>query len=226
MEWNIVYCTLMLDVVMWLALSSEMWAKAWQVLARGSLPFGAVTTTQEPWACLGRGRIEEKGRLIPTAPASHQTRKHCCLRSSCTHLHVMNKPRRCSQKTCSVNTEIQKLKKKMVFFFLFFLVAPLDLWALSSLSRDWTQSMMVKAPSPNHWTARELPSVVLKPTQVGVVCHSKVGNCYSASCTRLTCGWSHHWWPSAPVRQPREQAGWPQLHPDYCPRLFCKHHLI
>lgn len=121
MEWNIVYCTLMLDVVMWLALSSEMWAKAWQVLARGSLPFGAVTTTQEPWACLGRGRIEEKGRLIPTAPASHQTRKHCCLRSSCTHLHVMSKPRRCSQKTCSVNTEIQKLKKKkMVFFFLFF----------------------------------------------------------------------------------------------------------
>lgn len=166
MEWNIVYCTLMLDVVMWLALSSEMWAKAWQVLARGSLPFGAVTTTQEPWACLGRGRIEEKGRLIPTAPASHQTRKHCCLRSSCTHLHVMSKPRRCSQKTCSVNTEIQKLKKKNGVFFSFFLVAPLDLWALSSLSRDWTQSMMVKAPSPNHWTARELPSVVLKPLKL------------------------------------------------------------
>lgn len=109
--------TLMLDVVTWLALSSDMWAKAWQVLAHGSLPLGAATTVQEPRAFLGRGRIEEEGRLIPTAPANHQTRKHCCLRPSCTHLHVMSEPRRCSQKTCSVNTDSEVKKKNGVFSF-------------------------------------------------------------------------------------------------------------
>ena len=32
-----------------------------------------------------------------------------------------------------------------------------NLQDLSSLTRDWTQVLAVKVPSPNHWTAREFP---------------------------------------------------------------------
>ena len=39
-----------------------------------------------------------------------------------------------------------------------FLPAPHGLQHLSSLTRDPTWATAVKAPSPNHWTARELPS--------------------------------------------------------------------
>ena len=34
------------------------------------------------------------------------------------------------------------------------------LWGLSSLTRDWTQALAVKAPSLNHWTTREFPKFV------------------------------------------------------------------
>ena len=42
-------------------------------------------------------------------------------------------------------------------FFVFFLATPCSLWDLSSPTRDWTQAMEVKVPSPNHWTVREFP---------------------------------------------------------------------
>ena len=47
---------------------------------------------------------------------------------------------------------------KLVFFFL---AMPHGLQHLSSLTRDWTWATAVKAPSPNHWTAREFPKLVL-----------------------------------------------------------------
>ena len=40
--------------------------------------------------------------------------------------------------------------------FFFFFAVPWSLWDLSSLARDWTQSMAMKLPIPNHQT-RELP---------------------------------------------------------------------
>ena len=43
-------------------------------------------------------------------------------------------------------------------FFLFFAV-PRDFLDLSSPSRDRTWAPAMKVPSPNHWTARELPSL-------------------------------------------------------------------
>ena len=42
-----------------------------------------------------------------------------------------------------------------VFFFFFF--GPLNLRDLSSLTRDRTQALGVRAQSPTHWTAREFP---------------------------------------------------------------------
>ena len=39
------------------------------------------------------------------------------------------------------------------------MAAPHTLWALSSLTRDWTQAPAVKAQSPNHWTTREFPKI-------------------------------------------------------------------
>ena len=44
---------------------------------------------------------------------------------------------------------------KSVFDFFFFLATPRGLGDLSSLTRDQTRAMAVKAPSPNHWTTRE-----------------------------------------------------------------------
>ena len=37
------------------------------------------------------------------------------------------------------------------------LAAPRGLWDLCSPTRDQTQTLAVKAPSPDHWTAREFP---------------------------------------------------------------------
>ena len=39
----------------------------------------------------------------------------------------------------------------------FFLAAPLGLPDLSSLTSDQTRAPALKAPSPNHWAAREFP---------------------------------------------------------------------
>ena len=47
----------------------------------------------------------------------------------------------------------------ILFFFTFlsFLAMLRDLWDLSFPTRDRTWALAVKAQSPNHWTARELP---------------------------------------------------------------------
>ena len=46
-----------------------------------------------------------------------------------------------------------------VVFFFFLLAILCSLQDLSSLTRDRTWAMAVKAPSPNHWTTREFPPV-------------------------------------------------------------------
>lgn len=50
------------------------------------------------------------------------------------------------------------------FFFLCLFIDLLallcDLWALSFLTRDWTQAQAAKVPNPNHCTIRELPTCV------------------------------------------------------------------
>ena len=46
----------------------------------------------------------------------------------------------------------------VVFFCFFFKATPHGLWDLSAPTRNWTRATAVKAPSPNHWTTRELPS--------------------------------------------------------------------
>ena len=38
------------------------------------------------------------------------------------------------------------------------------LWGLSSLTRDWTCAMAMKAQNPNHWATRELPKHVYSST--------------------------------------------------------------
>ena len=57
---------------------------------------------------------------------------------------------------------MENVSQKSVSFFLFFFVAtPLGLWDLSSLTRDQIWGPTVKVPGPNHWTAREFPSLIL-----------------------------------------------------------------
>ena len=41
----------------------------------------------------------------------------------------------------------------------FVLAEPCSLWNLNSLTRDQTQALAMRAPSLNHWTAREFPGV-------------------------------------------------------------------
>ena len=44
-----------------------------------------------------------------------------------------------------------------VYYCYYYLAELCSLWDLSSLTRDQTEAPAVKAPSPNPWTARELP---------------------------------------------------------------------
>ena len=66
-------------------------------------------------------------------------------------------------KPCAIAPPTGKQKKRLNFIFLFFsffsffLAVALGLPDLRSPTRDWTGAMEVKAPSANHWTARELP---------------------------------------------------------------------
>lgn len=48
------------------------------------------------------------------------------------------------------------------FHFCFFVGHALQPVGLVSWQRDWTQALGVKAPSPNHWIAREFPSYSFK----------------------------------------------------------------
>lgn len=45
-------------------------------------------------------------------------------------------------------------------FYFMFLAAPWGLGDLNSQTRDWTQATVMKAPSPKHWTTRNLPLFV------------------------------------------------------------------
>ena len=42
------------------------------------------------------------------------------------------------------------------------MATPWSLQDLSSLTRDWTRSLAVIAPTPNHWTSREFPKLILE----------------------------------------------------------------
>ena len=46
----------------------------------------------------------------------------------------------------------------LIFKFYLFYAEPHGLWDFSSLTRDWTQTLEVKAQSPHHWVARQLPT--------------------------------------------------------------------
>ena len=48
-----------------------------------------------------------------------------------------------------------------VFIMVFFLAVPRGLWDLSSRTTDRTQALAVNAPSPNHWTTREILNVFI-----------------------------------------------------------------
>ena len=49
-------------------------------------------------------------------------------------------------------------------FFLVFLAMPHSLRDLNSPTRDWTLALAVKVLSPNHWTSREFPDIVILAT--------------------------------------------------------------
>ena len=53
-----------------------------------------------------------------------------------------------------------------IFVCLFVLAEPWGLQDLSSPTRNWTQAMAVKVPSPNHWTAREFPISICRVPSV------------------------------------------------------------
>ena len=51
---------------------------------------------------------------------------------------------------------------RIIRFFKFYFFATLHgLWDLSSLTRDWTWAPAVRAPSPNHWTAKKFPRLII-----------------------------------------------------------------
>ena len=60
--------------------------------------------------------------------------------------------------------ELEGVKRWILHFYLliYFLAASCSLWDLSSATQDWTQDLAAKMPSPNHWTARELPTFTFK----------------------------------------------------------------
>ena len=49
----------------------------------------------------------------------------------------------------------------ILYLFIYLLASSLGLRELSSRTRDQTRPSAVKSQSPNHWTARELPEMVL-----------------------------------------------------------------
>ena len=64
--------------------------------------------------------------------------------------------------SCPWTTPIQ-VRERVFFGFTFFFFFLTALWDLSSLTRDQTWTMAVKALSYNHWTARKIPAfTVLK----------------------------------------------------------------
>ena len=61
--------------------------------------------------------------------------------------------------TVVMTAQCMSLMKFQFFLTFFFLAAPQSLWDLGSLTRDRTQAPEAIAPSPNHWTTRELPGL-------------------------------------------------------------------
>ena len=62
-------------------------------------------------------------------------------------------------------------------FFFFFPAAKSNLRDLSSLTRDQTQAFRVRARSPNHWTAREVPQSLSWQTVVSEFVHFPDADC-------------------------------------------------
>ena len=84
------------------------------------------------------------------------------------------------------------IREFLFFYYFFFLATPCGLWDLSSLTRDGTWATAVKAPNPNHWTAREIPGNFPLKTWIS-------GNtCLSSHVEPIS--WC--WVTSAPTEQP------------------------
>ena len=92
---------------------------------------------------------------------------------------------------------------------------PLDMWDLSFPNRDWTHTPCIGKWSPNHWTTREVSTLILKQW---VLPHTELGfgtESIHSSCTgRLLVVWRSHCWaqltwaedrPSAPTEGMRTQ---------------------
>ena len=73
----------------------------------------------------------------------------------CNPMDYMSPTRLLCPWNCLYNCKFTKMSLNCIPFF--FLVTPHSLWDLSSLNRDWTRALAVKAPNPNHWSAREFP---------------------------------------------------------------------
>ena len=67
--------------------------------------------------------------------------------------------------------------KPFFFFFFFFPAAKSNLRDLSSLTSDQTQAFRVRARSPNHWTAREVPQSLSWQTVVSEFVHFPDADC-------------------------------------------------
>ena len=73
----------------------------------------------------------------------------------------------------------------------YYLAAQCSLWNLSSPTRDWTWApLTMKAPSPNHWTTRELPEFA-----------DKKAICVSGELYRVFIRYSLNFWTSKHILQ-------------------------
>ena len=71
-----------------------------------------------------------------------------------------------------------------------FLAAPWDLGDLNSQTRDWTQATVMKAPSPKHWTTRNLPLFIcLFLVVLGLHCYVQGFSMCAEQGYALVVGW-------------------------------------
>ena len=63
----------------------------------------------------------------------------------------------------------QRFQSIFICLSIYLSTAPLNLWDLSSPTRDWTLALAMKPWSTNHWTTREFPQGILNKNRWGSV---------------------------------------------------------